>query len=255
MQIHGLDTIMLSIGSQCGRTGAVRLTRAVTSLITGPPGGGKGTLSKKIVADFDVAHISTGDVLRAHVREGTELGKSAEAYMNKGDLVPDGLIIDLVLHELKENAAAHAHAHVLLDGFPRTAAQAHELAARDIGVDLVLDLCVPAEDIVTRISNRWTHAASGRVYSYDFNPPKVEGLDDETGEPLIQRDDDKPDTVRARLAAYEELTAPLTAHYDAQADTSYQKFTGDSCPDLIAQDRRSEAIWSEMRPILAERLV
>ena len=244
---------MLAVSSQCVR--AARFTRTVTSLITGPPGGGKGTLSKKIVANFDVAHISTGDVLRAHVREGTELGIAAKAYMNKGDLVPDDLIVDLVLLELEANKSARAHQHVLLDGFPRTAAQAHELAARDIGIDLVLDLCVPVEDIVSRISNRWTHAASGRVYSYAFNPPKVEGFDDETGEPLIQRDDDKPDTVRARLAAYEELTAPLTAHYDAQAKTSYHKFTGDSCPDLIAQDRRSEAIWSEMRPILAKQLV
>ena len=232
---------------------SARNARTVTSLITGPPGGGKGTLSKKIVADFDVAHLSTGDLLRAHVRDGTALGKAAEAHMNEGSLVPDGLIVDLVMHELEGPAAAHAH--VLLDGFPRTAAQAHELAARDIGVDLVLDLRVPTEDIVARISDRWTHAASGRVYSYAFNPPKVEGLDDETGEPLIQRDDDKPDTVRARLKAFEKQTAPLTAHYDAQPGTSYLAFSGDSYPGLIAQDRRSDAIWSEMRPILADRLV
>ena len=230
-----------------------RAARGLVTLIMGPPGGGKGTLSKKIVREFDVAHLSTGDLLRAHVRDGTPLGARAKARMDAGALVPDDLIVDLVVAELR-GGAARAKAHVLLDGFPRTAAQAVALAAAGTRVELALDLQVPPEDIVARLSDRWTHAASGRVYSYGFNPPKVEGVDDDTGEPLYQRDDDKPETVRARLAAYDELTAPLAAHYDADPAAAYHGFSGASFPELLADDRRSDAIWAEMRPVLEERL-
>mmetsp|Transcript_3811 Transcript_3811/g.6195 ORF Transcript_3811/g.6195 Transcript_3811/m.6195 type:complete len:226 (-) Transcript_3811:40-717(-) len=179
-----------------------------TSLIMGPPGGGKGTISKKILRDFSFSHLSTGDVLRENVRNATPVGVEAKSYMDAGDLVPDELMVRLVLSEVEEKG----YNRLLLDGFPRTEAQAVELG-KHIKVDMALNLDVPTETIVERISNRWLHPASGRVYAYDYNPPKVEGKDDETGEDLIQRDDDKADAVRTRLATYDKLTAPLIEYY------------------------------------------
>merc|ERR1719191_942771 len=130
--------------------------------------------------------------------------------MDSGALVPDDLIIDMVLQEMKGLTTDR----VLLDGFPRTSVQAEALS-KQLKVDAALNLAVPYEEIVKRISSRWVHPASGRTYAYDYNPPKVEGKDDETGEDLVQREDDKPEVVRQRLAAYDELTAPLIGHYDA----------------------------------------
>jgi len=181
-------------------------------LILGKPGGGKGTISGKILDDFPrFQHMSTGDLLRQHVRQGTELGLKAKSYMNEGQLVPDDLIIDLVMADatpyLEEGRS------LLLDGFPRTISQAQALD-QVVNVDLVINLDVPTETIVDRIADRWIHPASGRVYSYSYKPPKVEGVDDVTGEPLVQRDDDKPESVRARLAAYDRVTAPLVEYYE-----------------------------------------
>eukprot|EP00614_Pseudopedinella_elastica_P006738 CAMPEP_0172590722 /NCGR_PEP_ID=MMETSP1068-20121228/9351_1 /TAXON_ID=35684 /ORGANISM="Pseudopedinella elastica, Strain CCMP716" /LENGTH=217 /DNA_ID=CAMNT_0013386785 /DNA_START=125 /DNA_END=778 /DNA_ORIENTATION=- len=178
----------------------------------GPPGGGKGTISKKILKDFSFTHLSTGDVLRANVRAGTEIGKEAETYMKAGSLVPDDVMVRLVLAEVENCSSA---ASILLDGFPRTVPQAIELD-KHISVDLALNLNIPTEVIVERISNRWIHPGSSRVYAYDYNPPKIEGFDDETGEPLVQRDDDKPEAVRTRLLTYEKETAPLIAYYQAE---------------------------------------
>mmetsp|Transcript_6917 Transcript_6917/g.12202 ORF Transcript_6917/g.12202 Transcript_6917/m.12202 type:complete len:249 (-) Transcript_6917:261-1007(-) len=188
-----------------------------TALIMGPPGGGKGTISKKILKDFSFVHISTGDVLRANVAQKTELGQRAKAFMDKGEYVPDALMIDLVRAEV---AAARGReggegANVLLDGFPRTRAQAVALDAAQ-PVDFVVNLDVPHATIVRRLSGRWTHPGSGRVYALDYNPPRVDGRDDATGEPLVQRDDDKPEVVGARLQKYAELTEPVLAHYADQ---------------------------------------
>jgi len=205
--------------------------RYLTTIVMGPPGGGKGTISKKLIKDFGFSHISTGDVLRAEIRDGTELGKEAKSYMDSGGLVPDQLVIDMVLGKIGEIKAAGGR--VLLDGFPRTVTQAKELDAK-FTVDVAMNLAVPNEDIVKRISSRWTHPASGRVYAYDYNPPKKEGLDDDTGEPLIQRDDDKPEAVRARLKAYDDQTAPLVGHYEAQG--VMKQFDGSDFPDLVAAD-------------------
>lgn len=181
-------------------------------LILGKPGGGKGTISKKILNDFPkFHHVSTGDVLRQHVREETALGKQAKAYMDKGDLVPDELMINLVMEDatpyLEEGRS------LLLDGFPRTLGQAEALE-EVVHIDTVVNLDIPTETIVDRIADRWIHPASGRVYSYSYKPPKVRGFDDETGEPLVQREDDKPESVRKRLAAYDEVTSPLVKYYD-----------------------------------------
>eukprot|EP00937_MAST-01D_sp_MAST-1D-sp2_P006666 g6666.t1 len=239
----------------------------------GPPGGGKGTVSKRICAEFDAVHVSTGDVLRDNVDRGTELGRTAQAHMAAGDLVPDALMVDLVLAELRTCAEGPCE-HVLLDGFPRTAAQAEALQAKGVAVDLVLNLAVPTEEIVARISGRWVHPASGRVYADDFNPPAVPGKDDETGEPLIQREDDTPEAVRIRLAAYDEFTAPLSEFYRAASDAkaaginqgrqgrpraiddqlrTFQEFSGKEYPELVKQNRRSDAIWAEMVPVLTKQ--
>jgi len=183
-------------------------------LILGKPGGGKGTISKKILTDFSTfTHFSTGDMLRQHVREKTEIGLEAKKHMDEGSLVPDKLIISLVLAEAeKESESGNS---LLLDGFPRTMEQAKALGER-IDVDLVVDLNVPNDTIIERIADRWIHPASGRVYNYSYNPPKVHGKDNETGEDLVQRDDDKPNTVRRRLEAYEDVTAPLVKYYEGQ---------------------------------------
>jgi len=181
-------------------------------LILGKPGGGKGTISNKILADFpQLYHMSTGDILRANVNAGTSLGREAKFYMDEGKLVPDRLIIDLVLSDatprLQEGKS------LLLDGFPRTLTQAKALE-EEVNVNSVINLDIPTETIVERIADRWIHPASGRVYSYSYRPPKVKGFDDITGDILVQREDDKPEVVRSRLEAYDEVTAPLVGFYE-----------------------------------------
>lgn len=182
-------------------------------LILGKPGGGKGTISKKILNDFpSFTHFSTGDLLREHVRDQTSIGKQAKKHMDTGGLVPDEIIIQLVLDEAEKEAEKGNN--LLLDGFPRTMEQAKALA-NSADVDLVVDLNVPNDTIVERISERFIHPASCRVYNLSYNPPRVPGLDNETGEPLVQRDDDKPETVRRRLEAYEKVTSPLVDYYSS----------------------------------------
>jgi nucleoside-triphosphate--adenylate kinase len=155
-------------------------------------------------------HLSTGDVLRENVRAGTDLGKEAKSYMDSGGLVPDSLIVSLVVAELEKRGG-----NLLLDGFPRTLVQAEALS-NHIDLDAVMNLDVPTEIIVDRISDRWVHPASGRVYSYSYIAPKVHGKDDETGEELVQRDDDKPEAVRKRLQMYDEMTQPLVDYYSSK---------------------------------------
>lgn len=180
-------------------------------LILGKPGGGKGTISKKILKDFDnFNHFSTGDMLRQHVREKTPIGNEAKKHMDSGRLVPDDLIIELVLDEAHKEAGKGNS--MLLDGFPRNIAQAQALD-KCVNVDLVVNLDIPNETIVERIADRWIHPASSRIYNYSYNPPKVHGKDDITGEDLIQREDDKPETVLKRLKSYEAVTAPLVDYY------------------------------------------
>jgi len=183
-------------------------------LMLGKPGGGKGTIAGKIVGDFGgFAHFSTGDALRQHVREQSTLGKQAKEFMDRGDLVPDELMIRLVQEGTDE--FVNDGKSLLLDGFPRTLGQAKALD-KELELDLVINLDVPTETIVGRISDRWIHPSSGRVYSYSYKPPKVRGVDDETGEPLVQREDDKPESVRRRLQAYDDVTAPLVEYYTSK---------------------------------------
>jgi len=181
------------------------------ALIIGAPGSGKGTISNWIVRDFGLTHVSSGDLLRAHMRDGTPLGKEAKSFIEKGDLVPDSVMVGLIASELKKLGDQPW----LLDGFPRTQPQAEALQG-ETPVNVVVNLDVPFETIIDRIKDRWIHPGSGRVYNLVFNPPKVAGKDDETGEDLIQREDDKPESVRNRLEVFKASTAPVLDYYRAK---------------------------------------
>ena len=175
----------------------------------GPPGAGKGTIAAKAKLVYSIPHISTGDLFRANIKNGTELGRRVQAILAAGDLVPDEVTIDMVRERLTEEDALNGF---ILDGFPRTIAQADALGAMT-DLDRVVNFVLDKEDIVKRLSGRRVCKSTGRTYHILYNPPKVEGIDDETGEPLIQRDDDKEEAIRNRLEVYEASTAPLIAYY------------------------------------------
>ena len=181
-------------------------------ILLGSPGSGKGTQAQFITEKYDIPQISTGDMLRAAVRDGTPLGVEAKKVMDVGGLVSDDLILGLIKERVTQADCAKGF---LLDGFPRTIAQAQGLNAMGIKIDNVIEINVADEEIVTRIEGRRIHPQSGRSYHIKFNAPKVEGIDDLTGEPLIQRDDDKEETVRKRLAIYHDQTKPLVNFYSA----------------------------------------
>jgi len=184
-------------------------------ILLGPPGAGKGTQAERLRVDFPLAYIATGEMLRAAVDAGTELGLKAKAIMEKGDLVPDEVIIGLALERLRADDARDGF---LLDGFPRTVPQAQALDAEmgKLGRKITAVLCleVPTEEIVRRISGRRISESSGRVYHVEFDPPEREGVDDVDGSPLVQREDDKAEVVAARLAKYHESTHPLIEYYE-----------------------------------------
>lgn len=183
-------------------------------ILLGPPGAGKGTQAAFITQEFNIPQIATGDMLRAAVKAQTPLGIEAKKVMDAGSLVSDDLIIGLVQDRLKE---PDCEAGYLFDGFPRTIPQADALKEANVALDYVIEIDVPAEDIIGRMSGRRVHPASGRSYHVVFNPPKVEGKDDVTGEDLVQRDDDKEETVRHRLNVYQEQTRPLVDYYSSWA--------------------------------------
>lgn len=185
-------------------------------ILLGPPGAGKGTQAAAITKAFDIPQISTGDMLRAAVSSGSELGVKVKSVMDSGSLVSDELIIDLVKQRIAEDDCVKGF---LFDGFPRTIPQAQALLDAEIAIDSVLEIRVPSEEIITRMSGRRVHAASGRVYHIDNNPPQVEGLDDITGEPLSQRKDDEEETVRNRLKVYSDQTEPLVSFYGELSDS------------------------------------
>lgn len=179
-------------------------------ILLGGPGAGKGTQANFIKERYRIPQISTGDMLRAAVKAGTELGRKAKGFMDAGQLVPDEVIIGLVKERIQEPDCRQGF---LFDGFPRTIPQADALKAAEVRLDAVVDIDVPDEEIIRRMSGRRVHLASGRTYHVLFNPPKVEGKDDVTGEPLVQRDDDKEETVRKRLEVYHSQTEPLVNYY------------------------------------------
>ncbi|MEH6556466.1 MAG: adenylate kinase [Oceanicoccus sp.] len=187
------------------------------AILLGPPGAGKGTQAQFISEKYGIPQISTGDMLRAAVKAETEMGLKVKAVMDAGDLVSDDIIIGIVKERIAESDCAKGF---LFDGFPRTIPQAEALQAAGVDIDLVLEISVDDEEIVTRMSGRRVHEASGRVYHVVFNPPKQAGLDDETGDQLLQREDDKEETVRTRLKVYHDQTKPLVAFYQKLAASS-----------------------------------
>lgn len=181
-------------------------------ILLGGPGAGKGTQAGFIKEKYGIPQISTGDMLRAHIKAGTELGVAAKSVMDAGGLVSDDLIISMVKARLTE---ADCQSGYLFDGFPRTIPQAEAMKVAAVPIDVVVEIAVPDEEIIRRMSGRRVHLASGRTYHVIFNPPKVAGRDDVTGEELIQRDDDKEETVRKRLEVYHKQTRPLVDFYSA----------------------------------------
>jgi adenylate kinase len=179
-------------------------------ILLGGPGAGKGTQANYIKDKYQIPQISTGDMLRAAIKAGTDLGKKAKGYMDSGGLVPDEVIIGLVKERIKE---ADCQKGFLFDGFPRTIPQADAMKDAGVSIDAVVDINVPDAEIIKRMSGRRVHLASGRTYHITFNPPKDEGKDDVTGEALIQRDDDQEETVRNRLDVYHAQTEPLIDYY------------------------------------------
>ncbi len=193
-------------------------------ILLGSPGSGKGTQAQFITQKYGVPQISTGDMLRAAVRAGTPLGIAAKQVMDSGALVSDDIILGLIKERITQDDCSNGF---LLDGFPRTIAQAEGLKAMDVAIDTVIEIVVDDEQIVKRMAGRRVHLPSGRTYHIEFNPPKTEGVDDLSGEPLIQRDDDKEDTVRKRLAVYHEQTKPLVDYYSAQGQgVSFHSISG-----------------------------
>lgn len=179
-------------------------------ILLGAPGAGKGTQAAFITSKYAIPQISTGDMLRAAVKAGTPLGLAAKKVMDSGALVSDDIIINLVKERLTQNDCAKGY---LFDGFPRTIPQAQAMKDADVRLDVVLEIAVPDQDIIERMSGRRVHVASGRTYHVKFNPPKVQGKDDQTGEALIQREDDQEATVRKRLEVYHSQTKPLVDFY------------------------------------------
>ena len=194
-------------------------------ILLGGPGAGKGTQAGFIKEHFKIPQISTGDMLRGHVKAGTELGKAAKKIMDEGGLVSDDIIMGMVKERITEDDCKNGY---LFDGFPRTLPQADALKDAGVFVDAVVEIAVPDEEIIKRMSGRRVHLASGRTYHVVFNPPKEEGKEDETGEPLIRRDDDQEETVKARLKVYHDQTAPLIDYYSKWADAG-----GEGAPRYI----------------------
>jgi adenylate kinase len=194
-------------------------------ILLGGPGAGKGTQANYIKDKYRIPQISTGDMLRAAVKQGTPLGLEAKKVMDAGGLVSDDIILGLVKERIAQQDCANGF---LFDGFPRTLAQAEALKDQGVTIDAVIEIDVADEEIIKRMSGRRVHPASGRTYHLVFNPPRQEGKDDETGEPLVQRDDDKEETVRQRLKVYHDQTEPLIGYYSRWAEQG-----GDAAPRYI----------------------
>jgi adenylate kinase len=211
-------------------------------ILLGAPGAGKGTQAQFLTKKYNIPQISTGDMLRAAIKEGTQMGKLAKEAMDAGKLVTDDIIIGLVKDRIAQDDCKNGY---LLDGFPRTLAQADAVTNAGIEIDAVIEIDVPDEEIVKRMSGRRAHLASGRTYHVVFNPPKVEGKDDVTGEDLVQRDDDKEDVVLDRLKVYHEQTEPLIGYYkeQAQKNPKLKYITVDGTADIKEVE---EAIVSQL---------
>ena len=204
-------------------------------ILLGPPGAGKGTQAESICGNYGIPHISTGNMLREAVEAGTKLGLEAKSLMDAGILVSDDVIVGLVEERISSDDCSEGF---LFDGFPRTIPQAEALIERDINIDAVVEIAVPDQDIIDRMAGRRMHPASGRNYHIIFNPPKNEGKDDITGEDLILREDDKPETVKDRLKVYADQTSPLVVFYSnlsVSSQLKYIKVSGTATPSNVTQ--------------------
>ena len=205
-------------------------------VLLGGPGAGKGTQALRLMKSFNIPQISTGDMLRAAIAAASELGLSAKKIMDAGQLVSDGIMIGLVKERLKQDDCRQGF---LLDGFPRTIPQADALRKAGIVLDHVIEIAVPDEEIVQRISGRRVHPGSGRIYHIQYNPPKTVGTDDETGDPLVLRDDDREEIIRKRLDIYHEQTEPLIDYYQSWANQNndqapaFHRISGEGSVDTI----------------------
>ena len=213
-------------------------------ILLGMPGAGKGTQSRFLIEKYGIPQISTGDMLRAAVKDGSALGAEAKKHMDRGGLVPDGIVIELVKRRLEQPDCAQGY---IFDGFPRTLPQAEALRREGVRVDFVLDISVSDDEILRRMSGRRVHLPSGRTYHLVFNPPKVAGKDDVTGEDLVQRADDQEETVRKRIGVYQNETRPLIDYYRKwaaggdRAAPKYVKVDGSGTVEQI-RDRMLAAI-------------
>ena len=204
-------------------------------ILLGPPGAGKGTQAQFICEHFGIPQISTGDMLRAAIKAGTPLGQQAKRVMDAGQLVSDDIITRLVRERLRQPDCERGY---LFDGFPRTIPQAEAIDREGVEIDHILEIDVPDEEIIMRMSGRRVHPGSGRVYHVKFNPPKAQGRDDATGEALVQREDDREDTVRNRLEVYRAQTRPLIDYYQRHAVGKYRRISGRGS----VEDVRSRAL-------------
>ena len=210
-------------------------------ILLGAPGVGKGTQAKLVMDKYGIPQISTGDMLREAIKAGTTLGEKVKAVLESGALVTDEIIIDLVKERITQPDCENGF---LFDGFPRTIPQAQALVDENIAIDSVIEIKVPEEEIVKRLSGRRVHLDSGRIYHVLFDPPKVEGKDDETGEPLIQRDDDTEETINERLKVYVEQTEPLVLFYQRLSDESDSSLTYDAIDGLGSTEEISNKIFT-----------
>ncbi|HRG63185.1 MAG TPA: adenylate kinase [Burkholderiales bacterium] len=202
-------------------------------ILLGAPGAGKGTQAKFITEKFNIPQISTGDMLRNAIKSGSELGLKAKEIMDKGQLVSDEIVIGLVKERILEPDCKNGY---LFDGFPRTNAQAEALKSAGITIDYVIEINVPDEAIISRLSGRRVHLSSGRTYHVEFNQPKISGKDDVTGEDLIQRDDDKEETIKKRLEVYHAQTAVLSSYYAADKKVKFIKVDGTKSVDQVTNE-------------------
>lgn len=214
-------------------------------ILLGAPGAGKGTQAQFIVENFGIPQISTGDMLREATQAGTPLGQKVKSVMDSGALVTDEIIIDLVKERIAMDDCGDGY---LFDGFPRTIPQAQALVDQHIDIDCVVEIKVPEDEIINRLSGRRVHVASGRVYHVLYNPPAAEGIDDVTGEPLIQRDDDREDTIAERLSVYHEQTEPLVAFYRKRSENS----SSGTRYATVDGTGSTEEIWDRIRTAIEQ---
>jgi adenylate kinase len=205
----------------------------ISIILLGAPGAGKGTQAKFITEKFNIPQISTGDMLRNAIKSGSELGLKAKEIMDKGQLVSDEIVIGLVKERILEPDCKNGY---LFDGFPRTNAQAEALKSAGVTIDYVIEINVPDEAIISRLSGRRVHLSSGRTYHVEFNQPKISGKDDVTGEDLIQRDDDKEETIKKRLEVYHAQTAVLSSYYAADKKVKFIKVDGTKSVDQVTNE-------------------